>query len=231
MSFAHDNPGRTFGGLVFGLVLGVVLLGSGVWLVWHSPGVLPRAGTGVRDGFSLAELALLEPGDIILRRSVGLTGDLIVGLLHDGTGASHGAMVLAVHPPGQIILIQSINASLSGIDGVQTQELADFSRYNAPESLVVSRPRWSGAFRQKALQATGQLLVQRLPFDNAYNFADRSAVYCSEMLWYILELSGWLSGGPQAVLQQNVLSFRSFLDPAYFRIIISHNPAIVANGP
>ena len=195
-------------------------------LVWRSPGVLPRSAPGPRDGFSPAERALLQPGDIVLRRSVGLTGDLIVRLMHDETGISHGAMVLDVRSNGHIILIQSINASLSGVDGVQTQDLGDFSAFNAMDSLVVVRPRWPDARRLAALHAAEQLLARHVPFDNNYKWADHSALYCSELLWYVLELSGWQPSGLQPALQKNLLSFRSFLDPVYFQVLISHNPAV-----
>jgi hypothetical protein len=145
----------------------------------------------------------------------------VVSLLGDGTGLSHACMVLDGTAEGGFRLVQSINGSLSGVDGVQVQALDDFCRCNVAACLVAVRPAWSPAQRASALQAARDALARRIPFDNAYDGADDSALYCSEFLVWLLARSGWW----QAEWTQwkgRLVSFGSFLDARRFRVLADH---------
>jgi hypothetical protein len=209
---------------VIGLGL-ILLLVAAALLVWQRPGILPRPAAPLQaaDAFSAIEIATLQSGDIILRKGMCLPSDLVVALLGDGTGLSHCCMVLEGSAESGWRVVQSINASLTGIDGVQVQDLADFCRYNVADCLVAVRPSWSASQRAAAIEAAHEALARHLPFDNAYDSADDSALYCSELLVWILGRSGWWR--PEWTMWQGAfVSFRSFLDPAHFTILVDHRP-------
>lgn len=213
---------------VFGLILAILVTGIGTLLVF--PGLLPRPTGGERDTFSLEETALLQPGDLVLRKGVGTPSDLIVTFMNDHTGVSHCAMVLESGPQG-VLLLHSINQSLSKTDGVQIQELTEFNQNTRPESLVVVRPLIDSVRRERLLALSETYLRAAIPFDNGYNLSDRSSLYCSELFIELYESTGWWRGTvdgtyPNYRFSGPLVNFRTFLNPAYFRVIISHNKNI-----
>lgn len=207
----------------------LVLVVVAALIAWRSPAVLPRPSSFEPDRFSTTEMNLLQAGDLVFRRGPGLPSDLIVTYLHDGTGLSHGAMLLPGAGPGQWLVVQSINGSFNGVDGVQAQDLESFCRDNLPGSLVLVRPRWPEAAREAALAQAEALLKEHRVFDNNYDFADRSALYCSELLWALVAETAVWQPTPRPVMSGPLLSFRTFLVPESFRVAISHNPMIPAD--
>jgi hypothetical protein len=194
--------------------------------LWLRPAALPRPSGFEPDVFTPAELALVQAGDLVFRRGPGLPSDLIVSYLHDGTGLSHGAMVVPGDDTPGWKVVQSINGSFTGMDGVQTQGLARFCRDNLPGSLVLVRPLWPAGARDAALSKAAELLAAAVPYDNRYDFADRSALFCTELLWVLVAETGWTAGGPEPAMEDGLLSFRSFLDRRWFQVVASHNPAV-----
>lgn len=193
------------------------------------PGLLPRSAGGMRDAFSQFELSQIQSGDLILRRGPGTASDLIAAFLNDGTNLSHCALVLDV--TGGIKLLQCVNSSFGGPDGVQEISLTAFNQNSLADSLVVVRPRISGAGLKQIVQVAGRFRNHPSPFDNNFDLNDRQKLYCSELIVSIFEDAGWWARpqqghSPNYSLTGALLNFRTFLNPRWFRIIINHNPAI-----
>ncbi|HRD53771.1 MAG TPA: YiiX/YebB-like N1pC/P60 family cysteine hydrolase [Flavobacteriales bacterium] len=101
------------------------------------------ADEGAEDGVSYAlseeEVAMLQPGDIILRRGHGLVSDLISSVLSEEYDVSHCGIV-AEHDSA-LWVIHSVSSSVSEADGMQAHRLQAFVQQSKPSSVIVSRLR------------------------------------------------------------------------------------------
>lgn len=215
----------------------------GICFFFSHPEVLGRFDSGARDSLSSEELKLVREGDIILRSGIGLPSQLISSFFQPDFGISHCAVivvpkadVLADLPEDrlsfkkdgaflrqdQFALIHTINENLSGVNGVQIQDLTHFNRYSKAASLVLVRPRMDETQRARFIQAAWKALENRIPFDNQYDQADASQLYCSELLYYLFDQVGW-EGSTSKKTQGGIIRFDSFLDSEYFQILLSHN--------
>lgn len=245
MTAESPSPGRIWRQ---GPWLAGVLLALPVFLLifLNNPGLAGREDSGRRDALAPAELAGLQEGDIILRKGVGLPSDVIATVLGEGLNISHCGLVVIPQnehirriPAGRIsfsaeggsvqagrpAVIHTINSGLSGVDGVQIQDLAHFNTYSSERSVVILRPRIGLEQRAGLVAAAWSQLQAAIPFDNAYDQSDPSSLYCSELLFHIFKEAGWDVASAQ-VYVMGVLGFGSFLDPDYWQVVYSHNPAI-----
>ena len=86
------------------------------------------------------QLALLEEGDIILRRGYGFFSDIISQKLNDSLfDVTHSAILYRENNKWRVI--HSLSSDVSPIDGMQSQSLNDFLRHSMPEKLLVVRPK------------------------------------------------------------------------------------------
>jgi hypothetical protein len=65
-------------------------------------------------------------------------------------------------------------------------------------------------------------LEQRVPFDNVFDFETRDKMYCTELLFQILEDTGFWEVRDAPRLKGPVLPFNAFLVPTAFTVIINH---------
>jgi len=206
--------------------IAAVLAGTAV-LFCNQPGIIPRPTTGARDGFSVEEMAQIEDGDIVLRKGVGTISDFIVIGLGGGLNVSHCAMVVR-HADGPWA-VHTLNGSLTGVDGVQSQPVSEFNRYTEPGTLAVLRPLWKNAEQKgRAIAKLQELLKANIPFDNNYNLEDRSRLYCSELLVQAMESAGFYPKNFKYDNVMGVLSFTMFMDPSRYKLVLSHNPGVRA---
>jgi hypothetical protein len=188
----------------------------------------------------------LRDGDIVLRAGGSAYSDMIKAFLADGSGISHCAIVTLVSEGnyrelsrsrvsfkngggaprlGRPAAIHSINATLSGVDGVQIEDLEDFNRYSMPATIVVVRPKTSDAQRDAFMHEARRLLAAATPFDNKFDLSTKSDAYCSELVYRSFAASGWM-GLELWDKKMGVLRFSSLLDRRDFDIVISHNPRV-----
>lgn len=209
------------------LVVATVLAGA-VALFFFFPGLLPISADSRRDSLNQEEIARLRTGDVVLRKGVSSASDLITSLVGEGFGLSHCGLI--VLRDGKPWVIHTLNGSLTGMDGVQTQSLHDFFSLTAPDTLVLVRPKMEAAGIALSLEAAEGFLATAQPFDNAYNLEDRSQLYCSELLTSIFESGGLFVPGQDYPKIYQYLSFSLFFDSRYFEPILSHNSAATAQG-
>jgi len=205
------------------LIVTAALVGAAA-LFLTVPGLLPRPDGGPRDGFSAAELAMIKPGDVILRKGVGIASDMIVISLGGGVKVSHCALVR--EQEGQLWVVHTLNGTLTGVDGVQSQVIENFNRYSDVDTLVVLRPKVTATQKADYLAQVEVLLSKNVPFDNAYDLDNRDKMYCSELLLDVFQKSGFYHTTTRYPMFLRWLSFTMFLDKQYFDVVINHNPSV-----
>lgn len=198
---------------------------------------------GPRDFLSADEIALLRPGDIVLRGGVSAESLLISRFAGGRGGFSHCGILVVPGPrlrgrcgftetgrepvPGKLAVIHSVNEKLSGVDGVQLQDLENFNRYSRSGSVVIVRPRMDDPTLRRCLSRAEEMLAGELPFDNEYRLDTADSVYCTELVYRAFADSLWPGSGA-FTLARGIVSFDGFLDSRHFDVIISHNRAIPA---
>lgn len=173
------------------------------------------------------ELALLEPGDLILRQGFGVVSQAIRDFLDEDIRVSHVAL-LSRDSIGNWQVIQSISERVSQADGMQAQDLQSFIRESETNSLVVVR--FKGYARDQGLnlrveQAALEYLDQQIPFDHGFSLDDSTRFFCSELVWRLfLEEAGVdVFGKMNKEVRKERLRFASFFDPDHFEVIINHH--------
>jgi hypothetical protein len=183
----------------------------------HNPPPVARDARTAGDPLSPEDVALLQPGDFILRRGDSLVSRLIVSVLGGEDGFSHSG-ILRRDGRGEWMVIHSVSRALADHDGVQEEPLRLFVRNSVPGSTAVVRLRASVEIREAVVKVAGDLLARGAPFDVGFQL-DNGAVYCSELLWLALpediRYGTTVFHGPGKVIR-----FESFLDPHYFDLVV-----------
>ena len=77
---------------------------------------------------------------------------------------------------------------MTDIDGLQIQPLKDFLRYSYPQKIIVTRLKNADStIGLKVSSLAKNYLDKKIPFDHKGNFDDDSELFCTEMIWKILE--------------------------------------------
>lgn len=172
---------------------------------------------------SNTEIALLQEGDFILRRGFGFFSDYVAEKLNSGTiDVTHAGIL--VKKEGSWQVIHSLSSDVSETDGVQIQPLDDFLAYSMPGKLIVTRVKGCTVQHGNHISAkASSYLEQNIPFDHNGNFDDDSELFCTELIWKILEKDLQYSKLPQGrdKREQFFYSMMPMYDAAYFDIIIN----------
>ena len=167
------------------------------------------------------QLALLEEGDIILRRGYGFFSDIISQKLND----SHSAILYRENNKWRVI--HSLSSDVSPIDGIQSQSLHDFLRHSMPEKLLVVRPKKITPEQGKEIVSRAKYYLSlKIPFDHIGTIDEPSKLYCSELIYQILDHDLHLVSFPTEYKKRKeaFYTMRTLYDPQYFEIIINTYP-------
>ncbi|MBK8228251.1 MAG: hypothetical protein IPK70_13890 [Flavobacteriales bacterium] len=200
-------------GLVALVVLAVVL-----WRAFSTEGN-EAGGSGYL--LSDAEMAELQPGDIILRRGHGLVSDLISSVLSEEYDVSHCGIV-AEHDSA-LWVIHSVSSSVSEADGMQSHRLQSFVGQSKPGSVIVTRLR-TAADRSLIARRAKELLRRKVPFDHDFDLEDTTRIYCSELVWRIIRDDYGIDvfDAPAVGDKAGRYRFMRLLDTARFEVILNH---------
>lgn len=187
------------------------------WLVWPDP----ENKFVTRYVLAPAEVALLEPGDIILRRGSGLVSDFISSVLSEPFDVSHCGIV-AEHDSA-LWVIHSVSSSISDADGMQAHRLQDFVGQSKPGSVIVSRLRTDADRALIAERAKGYLR-RKVPFDHDFDLDDTTSIYCSELVWRIIRDEYGVDVFDSAAVDDKAGRYRfmRLLDTARFEVVLNH---------
>jgi hypothetical protein len=133
------------------------------------------------------EISKIQEGDFILRRGFGYFSDYIATSLNTGpVDITHAGII--VKRNSTFYVIHCLSSDVSKIDGVQLQSLSQFLYYSAPDKIIVTRAKSSdAAFGKKVTVLAEGYLAKRIPFDHNGTIDDSSALFCTELIWQILE--------------------------------------------
>jgi len=134
------------------------------------------------------EMAQLQEGDIILRRGFGFFSDYISENLNDGGGVDVTHAGIIVRHNGSFHVIHSLSSDVTKIDGMQIQPLETFLEYSAPGKIIVTRAKNTDAATGiKIAKLAESYLGRHIPFDHKGHFDDCNELFCTELVWQILE--------------------------------------------
>ncbi|AXG74199.1 hypothetical protein DVK85_08085 [Flavobacterium arcticum] len=133
------------------------------------------------------ELKLIKEGDFILRKGFGFFSDYISKNLNDGDiDVTHAGIIIKQND--SLFVIHSLSSDVSDIDGVQKQPLSDFLLYSAPHKIIVTRIKSTDTICGKNIAKRANYYLERkVPFDHHGDYDDEEKLYCTEMIWKILE--------------------------------------------
>jgi len=133
------------------------------------------------------EIAVIEEGDFILRRGFGFFSDYISKNLNDSLiDVTHAGII--VRRDGILHVIHSLSSDVTNIDGLQIQTLDEFLKYSAPGKIIITRSKnCPPETRHKIAMLAESYLEKKVPFDHNGNFDDCNELFCTELIWQILE--------------------------------------------
>lgn len=169
--------------------------------------------------------ALLQHGDIIMRKGEGFVSGVINDLFNTGYNLSHCGIVLK--EGDSIKIIHTVSSELSNIDGVQTENLDKFVRESVLNTLVVVRYKADSLKRAEIAEASKSYLTRNKHFDHKFDIADTTEFYCTELIHYAFMDVYKKDMFPERLQSDhpNFLGLNAFLDSTKFDIIINHQPA------
>ncbi|RRJ89368.1 YiiX/YebB-like N1pC/P60 family cysteine hydrolase [Flavobacterium macacae] len=136
---------------------------------------------------SAREIAQIQEGDFILRRGFGFFSDYISKELNDSLiDVTHAGIITKRND--SIFVIHSLSSDVTEIDGLQIQPLKDFLKYSYPQKIIVTRLKSNDSLiGNKITDLAKMYLEKHTPFDHKGNYEDDSELFCTEMIWKILE--------------------------------------------
>jgi hypothetical protein len=181
---------------------------------------------------------IVASGDVILRRGRGFVSSILAWYLHDGSHCSHCALIVSrkaladtgcTFPEKRIgfgetaddidredlLVVHSVAACLSGVNGVQLETLSGFLQHSVPGSNRVYRPLMDDAVRIKTIAAAAAAVNRCIPFDNLYRCGNHDALYCSSFLVHIFNQAGWDHSPLQK--KHGILLFSSFTSSRWYQ--------------
>lgn len=136
---------------------------------------------------SKEEMAKIQDGDFILRRGFGFFSNYISKELNDSLiDVTHAGIITKRND--SLFVIHSLSSDVTDVDGLQIQSLKDFLRYSHPHKIVITRLRNANSETGNKITALAKnYLDKKIPFDHKGNYDDDSELFCTEMIWKILE--------------------------------------------
>ncbi|GET46523.1 YiiX/YebB-like N1pC/P60 family cysteine hydrolase [Capnocytophaga felis] len=172
------------------------------------------------------DLKKIRQGDIILRRGYGFFSDLIAKKLNDSVfDVTHSGILYL--KGNQWWVIHSLSSDASDTDGMQEQSLEEFLKSSMPEKIIVVRPKNINVEEgQHIVNQAKYYLERRIPFDRMGIIDESSQMYCTELIWQILETDLKLISLPKDSKQRKDLfySMTGTYDDKYFDIVVNKYP-------
>ncbi|HBG71195.1 MAG: hypothetical protein A2W93_12365 [Bacteroidetes bacterium GWF2_43_63] len=172
------------------------------------------------------EYAMLKDGDLILRHGYGLVSDAIANSMNEENHVSHVAVLVKSDTASHgFRIIHCVSQSLSPWDGVQEQTFPRFIRDSQRNSIMVVRFKDANdSTRSRISEKALDYMSQRVTFDHAFDIADSSTFYCSELPWMIFKNEFGVDIFKDKMNeQQDHMKFSNFWNPDNFEVIINHN--------
>lgn len=172
------------------------------------------------DSLTKAEYALLQTGDVLLRRGYGWISDYIVVALEEPCPITHCGLIV---PQGNGLGVLH-TASSEEHEGILVEPLSAYIRQSQQHSLVACRPHCSPKQRVQLLALAEKYQQQALPFDYSFDDQDAQALYCIELLRDLFLITFQQDYLPLHYQrgELSLLGFQNFFDNRNFTLIFNH---------
>ncbi len=180
--------------------------------------------SSVKYLFKPNEIALLQEGDIIMRRGYGVVSSMISNMNDAPYNLSHCA-IITQEKDSSFSVIHSVSSDLSDIDGVQKQTIERFTRESVPGTLVVIRHKGGDPETgHQIADAAKVYLADEIKFDHHFDITDSSTFYCSELIFRVYGDVFKKDCFPERLNTNHptFLTFPAFIDSSKFDLIINH---------
>lgn len=175
------------------------------------------------ERLSQENLAKLQPGDIILRRGYGFFSDMISKKLNNSVfDVTHAGILYKDGENWKVI--HSLSSKVSDFDGVQEQNLQEFLFHSMPNKLLIVRVKdISFENQQKIVERAQFYLKKQIPFDENGIIDNTEALYCTELIWQILDNDLKIINLPKENPKRKEIfySMKSMYDENYFDIVVN----------
>lgn len=172
---------------------------------------------------SPTEMAQLHEGDFILRKGFGYFSDIIAkNLNHGSIDVTHAGILVKRNNNWSVI--HALSSDVSDIDGMQIQPLADFLSYSAPGKIIITRAKNTDtATGKKIAQLAESYLAKHIPFDHKGVIDDTATLFCTELIWVIIEKDLHILTLPHELEAREKLfySMEPMYSTDYFDIVIN----------
>lgn len=172
------------------------------------------------DSLSLAELKLLQKGDILLRKGYGAISDYIADFLQEQYPVTHCGFV--VQDGDSLAILHTI--STDAHNGMLVEPLSSYLRQSQVGTVVAVRLKTDVPKIEKALHLAQLLVAQKIPFDMGFDDKNASSLYCLEMVRNVLKevFQKDILTKRQTKQGVDVLSMDNFFDTTYFDVMFNH---------
>lgn len=172
---------------------------------------------------SKEETAQIQEGDFILRRGFGFFSNYISKELNDSLiDVTHAGIIMKRND--SLFVIHSLSSDVTDIDGLQIQPLKEFLKYSHPHKIIITRLKNATLETGNKISFLAQnYLDKKIPFDHKGNYDDDSELFCTEMIWKILEKDLKCVEIPTeaATRKKFFFSMTPMYDTKYFDIVIN----------
>ena len=168
------------------------------------------------------EKALLQNGDIIMRKGGGYVSNVINDMFNTGYQLSHCGLIL--RDGDTLRVIHTVSSELSDVDGVQTEPLDKFVSESVRNTIVVTRYKGNDSIRNAIANAAKAYLNRHKEFDHKFDLSDTTEFYCTELIHYSF-MDVFHKDMFSERLQTDhpdFLSLNAFLDPTKFDVVMAH---------
>jgi hypothetical protein len=137
---------------------------------------------------SLESYSKIQEGDFILRRGHGMISDLIASHINKGNlDVTHVGILHKISDEWHVI--HSMSSEVSHFDGVQIQPLHRFLFDSKPYKTTVTRLKNISILQAKEISNKALHYAEiKVPFDSYGDLDDGSKLFCTELVWRILEI-------------------------------------------
>ncbi|RZJ72598.1 MAG: hypothetical protein EOO45_10865 [Flavobacterium sp.] len=212
--------------LILATVVLFCILYTGYKAFFYFDGIAEQKEIKRNEGISRLtekELSQIAEGDIILRRGFGFFSDYIAKNLNDTLiDVTHAGII--VNRDGALHVIHSLSSDVSPIDGLQIQPIGEFLKHSEPGKIMVTRIKNSNSDTASNIAKLAQgYLEQHVPFDHNGDFDDGSKLFCTELIWRILEKDLHHTLIPLEITARKdfFYSMAPMYDTRYFDIVIN----------
>lgn len=168
-----------------------------------------------------SEKKMINNGDVILRRGHGLVSDYIANSFNEKYKITHSGIIIKTN--NKIEVIHSESSSLLVTEGIQIQDLDDFTDAGHKNSVIIVRYKKCKPNEYVKITDRAQYyLRQNIPFSYILRPEDTTKMFCSEVIWHIFldefDTNIFLSKNNET----NFYQFKNFWDTTFFDVILNH---------